>query len=388
MYIKLGFNLFVKKIFLNLICILQISATLIVLNMLIAKVNYESKNIYAMRNFPDENVYFNMVSSNIGDPERRALAVNSLINKYSKDIYAEQTKKLYGIQGESIYSLLGYGKNTLEYWDLGVNPKLLTTNNENQVIPCLAYEGQHKIGDKIDLSLIDNEMDKLSFEVVGLLKESTKLFDLSVSSNGAQYNMFFDYDPNAKYLIFCYTNIAELQGYEQTKNSLLFFSDQLTTEQTDTMISEFSKYSWIESNSTIRSNSLNELWIYIQSFFPLFICLCLVGLISSFCLAIMNTLKNIRTFSIYYICGMNWIGSIRICFGYILCMILGAILLSITFASWIFYTDFSSANGLLFNEYNIIFSLLLIAIIMIFSMLPSAFLIRKEDPLTSLKNGW
>ena len=103
LYIKLGFNLFVKKIFLNLICILQISATLIVLNMLIAKVNYESKNIYAMRNFPDENVYFNMVSSNIGDPERRALAVNSLINKYSKDIYAEQTKKLYGIVHIAFY---------------------------------------------------------------------------------------------------------------------------------------------------------------------------------------------------------------------------------------------------------------------------------------------
>lgn len=395
MYLRLGFHLFLKKLLLNSIAVIQLCLTLLAFNMLVCRVNYASVSLHAMRHFPRQDVYFNMVASHIGGMESRSAEIKALLSQYEKELTAEQVKTAYGNTGESIITIRGYGKNTLKYWDISVKGKSLDKNHplEENIIPCLAYEDQYAIGNRISV-IVDDDKDnterEFTFEVVGLIASNTKLLNISTSSNGAEFDYFFEEKPTYTdaVLLFDYSQVPYFQGYRAGSNSILFFQDGVSQSTKDEIVRECNKYSWTESVDKIRSNSLDELWVYLQSFLPLFICLFLVGIFSTFCLTIMNAVKNIKTFSIYYICGMHWLSSIRICLGYILCIVAGALLLFMPLSAWSLQGDAMEAGRLLINEYNILLSLLLLAVIIVLSTLPSVFLIRRESPLTSLKNGW
>ncbi len=388
MYLKLGFHLFTKKLLFNVMTILQLCVTLILMNLLIGKVNYQAINLHAMKNFPAQSVYFNMAASSIGDTEARLNKVQELIGEHQGELTAEQVTRSYGTAGDALYTLVGYGEKTLQYWELPVKGKKPAAVKNGDRIPCLAYEGVHKIGEILPLQLLDNQEVSLTFEIVGLLGRDTKLLDISVSSNDAQFDMFFgEPDPGLDYLIFNQACVPALQRYNARLNSIVYFED-IRMDRIDEIVDEFNRYTWMPSIHAMRDTSLETVWTYVESFLPLFICLFMVGFLSTFSLTIMNAVKNMRTFSIFYICGMHWMDSVGICLGYIACLVLGVGICLLPVLSGAYAGDFLSGNGLVLNEYNLLLSAALIALVVLFSILPPLFLMKREKPLMTLRNGW
>lgn len=388
MYIKLGFFLFTKKLFPNLVVILQLGLSLVIANFLIGRWNYGSADLYTMRHFPSDNTFFNMVVSSEGDTELRMTRVNSLIEQNRNLLDCEQIRQTYAASDSEYYFIAGYGEKTLAYW----NPADKSVNlaeNTGAGIPCLAYSDFHAVGDKIHSRLLEDPSTELTFDVVGVIDAGTKLLNISTSSNKPDFSMFLEERmPDTDYLICDYSLIPGFNSSTYCGNSILYFSETASPEDLQTLVHEFNKYSWTRSISELRQNSLDEMRTFIKPIIPLFICLFLLGIVSTLCLGLLNAYKSIKTFSIYYILGMNWSGGVFICLGYILCIAIGSVALTLPFMSWVLSGQTMESAAFLLRDNNVLISIVLLTLIIGISLIPCTLLIKKENPLKSLKDGW
>ena len=75
---------------------------------------------------------------------------------------------------------------------------------------------------------------------------------------------------------------------------------------------------------------------------------------------------------------MHWMDSVGICLGYIACLVLGVGICLLPVLSGAYAGDFLSGNGLVLNEYNLLLSAALIALVVLFSILPPLFLMKSH----------
>lgn len=432
MYIKFGFKLFKKNILLNIIIILQLSITIILTNVMVSRYNGFNEVLSLTKDFSLENTYLYMPAVNQDRFNERIINIQELLEKYKNEITLEQTMPSnFDSDDGNKYEIIGYGEKMSECLNMPIKKGCWFNDVEtDDYIPCVAL-GMHELGDIINLSLVyesdedleDKKHDGLNekdfinkestqiseddltnnknndvnngvnvqFKVVGIIDYNSNILKFMTSSNNPSLDVLFEKNSSDKQiLLFNQRDLNKFNVntvFNQYQNSILYLNSN-NPQTVQNIVEDFQDQMWLISFKQAHTESIDQLLTQIEGILPLIISIFLVGIVSMLCLTLLNTYNNMRIFSIYYLCGMNWKSNILICLGYVFFQIFGTISLTAILFKVLYNSSVLPTSALIINGLNLMYTISIFIIAIISSLIAPYFLIRKEQPLKPLKESW
>ena len=123
-----------------------------------------------------------------------------------------------------------------------------------------------------------------------------------------------------------------------------------------------------------------------HSVFPIAISVLFIGIIGIQCLIVLNTTKNKKMFSIYFICGMKWRDCIKICLGHIMCIFIGVLFLVLTIYFVADMTNTFSSVNLMISYNNFLATLGILVLVFVISFLTTRCMLSNSSPVKCLKD--
>jgi len=364
MYMRIGFALFSKRLVTSFITIIQLFVTIIIANVIIVDYNAYMEDICIMENFDTDRTYLWMPPMTDTNDELRWEQLKQL--KHNRSVRAVEVtfraKKDGVINCVSISSIPGL-----------------------------------EIGKLIELEIIPHYSEQTinqTFQVVGTLGKRAKTLTFNQSSASPYYDHLFqvfhstpldkeyeDYDHQVG-LIFDQSDLPTLVQSQYWDGNRLVYIDSIDDETFLSLKDELRKDSYVVKLEQAKRNTLQEIREIMVEYLPIMIPLYLIGFLGVVCISILNTLKYMRTFAIFFICGMRWKDSILICLSYIAYIILGVLILCIPGYVWL--KDLLDTGGIMAAN-NYLFTLGALLAVMLLSLVTPFLLIRKEEPIKVLR---
>lgn len=357
MFMILGKILFKKKLWLNLIVILQLAFVLTVANVLIGNFNKTHKMSEFTKYYEDSTAFFSPMRI---DGEAKIVIDYDLLAKEGTSIEFLPNK----IEGNKV-QIFCYGTNTIK----GLKAQLKsgewpTEQRTDGYVNCVVVGNKYKIGDTFSETIGGKSF---SFRVCGSVGNRATL----ISSSKSSYTMsadflFFDYNATKSgSAIIC--SLDEIANQASTRgNAMVFF----TTENSVEHLKNTGK---VFNMQQLQNNSNENLFWVTKSFLPLAICFCLVGVVAVIGMACMNILANKQVFEVFFVCGMNKRDGFLLNLGYMCWMIFGIMIATVVlFGFCAFVGTIDSANYLV-GINNFVFSvgyLIIIAVLTALTSLP------------------
>jgi hypothetical protein len=400
MYMRIGFALFSKRLVTSFITIIQLFVTIIIANVIIVDYNAYMEDICIMENFDTDRTYLWMPAMTDTNDELRWEQLKQL--KHNRSVRAvEVTFRANAIYNNNIVSLIGYGQNTGELINMTLESGKWYTEvpKKDGVINCVSISSIPglEIGKLIELEIIPHYSEQTinqTFQVVGTLGKRAKTLTFNQSSASPYYDYLFqvfhstpldkeyeDYDHQVG-LIFDQSDLPTLVQSQYWDGNRLVYIDSIDDETFLSLKDELRKDSYVVKLEQAKRNTLQEIRETMMEFLPIVIPLFLIGFLGVVCISILNTLKYMRTFAIFFICGMRWKDSILICLSYIAYIILGVLILCIPGYVWL--KDLLETGGIMAAN-NYLFTLGALLAVMLLSLVTPFLLIRKEEPIMVLR---
>jgi hypothetical protein len=400
MYMRIGFALFSKRLVTSFITIIQLFVTIIIANVIIVDYNAYMEDICIMENFDTDRTYLWMTEMTDTNDELRWEQLKQL--KHNRSVRAvEVTFRANAIYNNNIVSLIGYGQNTGELINMTLESGKWYTEvpKKDGVINCVSISSIPglEIGKLIELEIIPHYSEQTinqTFQVVGTLGKRAKTLTFNESSASPYYDHLFqvfhstpldkeyeDYDHQVG-LIFDQSDLPTLVQSQYWDGNRLVYIDSIDDETFLSLKDELRKDSYVVKLEQAKRNTLQEIRETMVKYLPIMIPLFLIGFLGVVCISILNTLKYMRTFAIFFICGMRWKDSILICLSYIAYIISGVLILCIPGYVWL--KDLLDTGGIMAaNNYLFTFGALLFVALL--SLVTPFLLIRKEEPIMVLR---
>lgn len=393
MYVRLGLTLFRKRFFTSLVIILQLFVTILAANILIFIYNENMKDINIMKNFDTDRTYLWMKVAFEEDEDIKREHLSRL----------EETSSVRGVESilscGSIYNdvqinLYGYGENTGNLINMPLESGTWYNKvpKKDGVINCVSISDKagFEVGEILELEIYfihNDEAITQTFQIVGAMGKRGRVLAFTGSSSDPAYDsLLYNYDSTAGYnetaLIFDKNDIAGFDSSQYWYSNRLIFLDSSNDTSFMSLKDELSKYSYVVKLEQAKTNTLQEVRRVMMGFLPIIIPLFLIGFLGVVCISILNTLKYMRNFAIFFICGMRWKDSILICLSYIAYIISGVLILCIPEYVWL--KDLLDTGGIMAaNNYLFTFGALLFVALL--SLVTPFLLIRKEEPIMVLR---
>ena len=400
MYMRIGFALFSKRLVTSFIIIIQLFVTIIIANVIIVDYNAYMEDICIMENFDTDRTYLWMPAMTDTNDELRWEQLKQL--KHNRSVRAvEVTFRANAIYNNNIVSLIGYGQNTGELINMTLESGKWYTEvpKKDGVINCVSISSIPglEIGKLIELEIIPHYSEQTinqTFQVVGTLGKRAKTLTFNQSSASPYYDHLFqvfhstpldkeyeDYDHQVG-LIFDQSDLPTLVQSQYWDGNRLVYIDSIDDETFLSLKDELRKDSYVVKLEQAKRNTLQEIRETMVKYLPIMIPLFLIGFLGVVCISILNTLKYMRTFAIFFICGMRWKDSILICLSYIAYIISGVLILCIPGYVWL--KDLLDTGGIMAAN-NYLFTLGALLAVMLLSLVTPFLLIRKEEPIKVLR---
>ncbi len=393
MYVRLGLTLFRKRFFTSLVIILQLFVTILAANILIFIYNENMKDINIMKNFDTDRTYLWMKVAFDEDEDIKREHLSRL----------EETSSVRGVESilscGSIYNdvqidLYGYGENTGNLINMPLESGTWYNKvpKKDGVINCVSISDKagFEVGEILELEIYfihNDEAITQTFQIVGAMGKRGRVLAFTGSSSDPAYDsLLYNYDSTDGYnetaLIFDKNDIAGFDSSQYWYSNRLIFLDSSNDTSFMSLKDELSKYSYVVKLEQAKTNTLQEVRRVMMGFLPIIIPLFLIGFLGVVCISILNTLKYMRNFAIFFICGMRWKDSILICLSYIAYIISGVLILCIPGYVWL--KDLLDTGGIMAAN-NYLFTLGALLAVMLLSLVTPFLLIRKEEPIKVLR---
>ena len=393
MYVRLGLTLFRKRFFTSLVIILQLFVTILAANILIFIYNENMKDINIMKNFDTDRTYLWMKVAFEEDEDIKREHLSRL----------EETSSVRGVESilscGSIYNdvqinLYGYGENTGNLINMPLESGTWYNKvpKKDGVINCVSISDKpgFEVGEILELEIYfihNDEAITQTFQIVGAMGKRGRVLAFTGSSSDPAYDsLLYNYDSTDGYnetaLIFDKNDIAGFDSSQYWYSNRLIFLDSSNDTSFMSLKDELSKYSYVVKLEQAKTNTLQEVRRVMMEFLPIIIPLFLIGFLGVVCISILNTLKHMRTFAIFFICGMGWKNTILICLSYIAYIISGVLILCIPGYVWL--KDLLDTGGIMAAN-NYLFTLGALLAVMLLSLVTPFLLIRKEEPIKVLR---
>ena len=397
---RIGFALFSKRLVTSFIIIIQLFLTIIIANVIIVDYNAYMEDICIMENFDTDRTYLWITAMTDTNDELRWEQLKQL--KHNRSVRAvEVTFRANAIYNNNIVSLIGYGQNTGELINMTLESGKWYTEvpKKDGVINCVSISSIPglEIGKLIELEIIPHYSEQTinqTFQVVGTLGKRAKTLTFNQSSASPYYDHLFqvfhstpldkeyeDYDHQVG-LIFDQSDLPTLVQSQYWDGNRLVYIDSIDDETFLSLKDELRKDSYVVKLEQAKRNTLQEIRETMVKYLPIMIPLFLIGFLGVVCISILNTLKYMRNFAIFFICGMRWKDSILICLSYIAYIILGVLILCIPGYVWL--KDLLDTGGIMAAN-NYLFTLGALLAVMLLSLVTPFLLIRKEEPIKVLR---
>jgi hypothetical protein len=364
---------------------MQLSVTIILANFLIGKYNALSDVLKITDNFSGDDTYMYMPS--LFDSERRGDKLEHLLDKYKSEITFEQPIGAhYRASNGEEYEAYALGDTTSRTLANSLVDGTWYTDTASSYIPCVTYS-DHTLGDIVTLT-IDNHV--IEFQVVGIINRNANILKFAAASNKPRLeHMFINNGESNPYplLLFNQADIPyEFDTIADNSALVYFHTDDGTIRKR--IVEEFRDIAWFVQLEDARIESKDQLMIHVKTLAPMIISIFFVGLVSTLCLTVLNSIRHMRIVSIYYISGMRWASHLKAFILYMLFQVAGVCLLMAAFFRFNETSDMLPMDVVILNDLNLTATFVtLIATIMV-ALLAQIYIRKKETPIKYIKESW
>lgn len=394
MYLRLGFHIFSKNLIANIILIIQLTFSVILLNIVTGVYNEAYSKLEILSGFDlDNSIYQCLVDELIFEPD---------IEKYEEKLDISDDIKIEPImQGTAIskYGYLGcvaYGSKTSASMRLPMKSGLWYDSCEKEdgcINAVVLGDSRYETGEVYEMTFFDSSSSTektFNFKITGIIDENTGVVMGNSGANILNTKVMFEIFDKTEYggdalLLFDYQG-SDIEEQLFCAPSLFAFSEN-GVSMSEKDIDAFKKFGSTFTMRNIYDNTKEELKVDIHGVLPIAISVTFIGIIGIICLVILNTLKSRKTFAVYFVCGMRWKSCIKIIIGHILCVFLGAVFLSAAFGGIMYASGTFAETYLLIKFNNLFVTAALFAIVFAVSVATAKFMISDDQPVASLKNN-
>lgn len=253
--------------------------------------------------------------------------------KNVKEVY---TRYLPYVNNEEIsLSVMSYDDSVINMY----TPKLQKGKWLNNIgsytgfdkIPAVIYQNDYSynVGDTIEgvAKTYSNYDINVSFEIVGILNEDSKIFGRSNESLNNHLSFYespseifqYEIENNEPLIMLVLPNkiVTDLNivAYYGSVNSIVTYDENISDKDVILNTSELNmRYGSISENIwTINEKSFIYIKTQLYTLLPIVICIAIIAVISSICTSAIITKKNLKSYVIFFICGIKWRQCLIIC---------------------------------------------------------------------------
>lgn len=366
---KFSYHLFCRNILISILIVVQLVVSLLLLNDVIETANgyFVTVDEYASCNLPN-------INGLIVDSEEKI--PNRILNKISKDSikYKENGYSVF----YSDFKLYGYSKEFVKDYvpEIKEGKWLDQCSTNSKVVPVvIPYSdfNEYSVGDEIEIDSDNNIVAK----VVGILKSS---YYCSFNGGGIFYNTktmlkSVNDSDNTSTPLLTLSNYLPKDGMYSRVSQAIIFKNGSDIKEAGKVLSEYYE---VRSFKDVMDNGVSEAFGRVRVLGPLIITLLLVSIFGMIgCIAI-STYKNIKFFSVLYICG----ASSKKCF--LISILYTAIYIVITLIAFFIIFVFVMDKSLCWLNY--IALLIMILMLLSLSLIPYKIL-KNNPPIKVLKEN-
>lgn len=355
---RLGWSLFMRKWWMQLLIMIQLGITLFLGNVLVCQLSDHCGALWLFRRFDDNKVAFFM-------PQDKASGVLAETGVGYEVLVRNSMKAADG----QMLNVTMYGSGTADALMPVLNKSL-----DSGCVPCAASAPYRK-GDRIEVT---DSGQKITLQVVDTLHQGERYFSYSVWGNGIAVDKVCE--PVGQYIeptVLLSQAQWPVELMLSTRANMLVFFDSADHAAEDARLREVG---FLVTMGEARANTREEAGNYTIVFLGISLATFLIGIVSMIGLLLLQTLRQMRTFVIFHVCGMSrrQLGCIGRMYG--MCLSLGAAVLAVV--GWFMLEDMHA--GLMFGWMNVVITVVLLALpILLADVLPRR-LVPKENPITAM----
>lgn len=419
MYIRLGIHLFSSKTLSNMLLLILVALSLLISNVGIGIVNMQFSLLNAVQNFDKENTYYYMditedyfeeVENADGTvtlkPYNIKTTVESANSENAFDIgyiyYGEETvyRKKWTVYSRTVI-YVGVDNKTsekLNYGQLAEGEWYTKAKKTDGYLNVVAVKGAYEIGDKFNIHLQNDENGiDIKCIVTGLLEQGTNMLSPDIASISSEMNLNYfmrgayteKNEGVLSYIYFSYEDEAikpYIDNLSLAKNCFLYKNANATQEEVYRAIDELSDTGWTVKMQKICDNTYSYLYERISYLVPFMFGVFLLTIVCLVCVMTLNATDYMKTYSVYYLCGMNWSDMKKILLSYSLIIMIGSAMVSALALAFILIQG-GFGGWAVFNIHNIFISLgIILAIILIMVFIPYFMLLKTSPKDALIKN--
>ncbi len=382
-YIKLGLDLFNKRLLINLLLVIQVVIALTATNFAFARTQSIRMSLSIIEKIPNPNTVCTMAFREIielrGDNYLDLEGIQGDYEVGSSSIFFLSSDTFPNLKAQAYDNCLienipvPLSRGSWEMQPITENGTVYYPVVINAAYSNLGY------GDKMSVWATmhkesGDETIPFSIYVAGILNSDQRYISLGSGSNVATSDNFFQKQTGSRSspLLFFNkellpTELEPLFSVQSTR--FLFFDrtiDQTTMEQN---IAILSNQAYTFTLNEILENSEAEYNDNMRFYMPFCVCIYAIALIGIISFVALNTLQNAHYFSILYLCGCRWKNCLYICTGYIGVITVLSLLLSFFIYSVASFAGITEQMGLYFTTGNLWLTLAIIAVLVITSLI-------------------
>lgn len=421
MYIRLGAHLFSRKTLANVLLMLLLALSVFISNICIGILNRQFALLDSVQNFDKENTYIytrNMRAFSMGEhtfeEEKKAILSDMKNVENNKDIDVEYIRKYSGDIAQKYFSVFG----GIKYANcIGLEQKTSQLLNNNQLksgqwftdaehidgkINAVVLEGYYNVGDDINVTFynLDVETDDnsimsadVTFHVTGVLRSGSNMFEPNLSGGDADLTSivpeeYLDLADGERAKLYFSTDDPQVQESLQdmtlSESAILYLNSDNPSAGAYSDIQNLNKTGTFINLKTASDNTYSYIYEQIMPYVPFLFGAFLLTVVCIICIMTLNSIDHMKTYAVYYLCGMNRSDMKKILFSYSLILILGScVILSILSLITILSGDIFGI--IVLNANNVYITLGLLALIVLIMVLVPYIMLKNLSPKDALR---
>ncbi|MBE6845702.1 MAG: ABC transporter permease [Ruminococcus sp.] len=328
MLFKLGLKNLRHNLLMNILTILQMTVAFVILIAMISTIVSRFRHYIPIKEFLNSKGYFYNIQYGI-NPEtgltlRTTDEIHDLIE--GEDVVAAQYTPwlTYSPDGQEVRTEdeNSISDHFVSYDDIYAEiftPELESgrwfdlkkpVGDEIQVVVSKNDYGL-KTGDKISLFCFDSEVKA---EIIGVLKDNTKIIDQSTRSvEKIDYRNFYndfklEREEAPVFLMLQKELIDKPVVMQLCGNVFVTYPDGASPETIErgnqTMKQLHTAYT--SSTENMKKNSLDHIFSQIYNLMPIFICIFILTLVGAVSTSALSAKRQLKNYAVYYVCGLKW----------------------------------------------------------------------------------
>lgn len=350
-YILLSLTILKKQKILNILLILEIVLTLIMLNVLLNRIDEANKYYNAVHSSNVNNSIYYMGKSFDEDyaslePMFNYLTLNShYLGMSDLEDYLFESQNIE-------YTITSYDELTSNKFKSPIRDgKWFTDVDTGDNIPCVVLDNSRFPNSFKTSQVLIGDIMYFDYEIDSYIRFGEKTIEITGIIGKNDFGLLYPKVEIANHILpieslypaltdnsitFLCGTIDTSLPRDKDSRGILYFDNNISRSEINDIAEEVSKFGYNNIIYQMLDRNKELLKYRIKSDLPMFISFLTIGFIGLISVTLLNTKKQLRNFSIYYLVGCNWIKSVLIYMIYLL-LLLGISFILFTIAMNIFY---------------------------------------------------